>query len=104
MTEYDQPNAFADSDFIISIDTDLCSGCGTCVDRCQFGAMSIPEDVSVADKDRCIGCGVCVIGCPENALKLVPREGRGDIEPPESLMDWMTKKAISRGVDPSDLM
>ncbi|MHA2380162.1 MAG: ATP-binding protein [Candidatus Thorarchaeota archaeon] len=104
LTEYDQPNAFVDSDFVISVDSDLCSGCGTCVDRCQFGVHSIPEDVSEADKDRCIGCGVCVIECPEDALELVPREGRGDIEPPESLMDWMTKKAISRGVDPSDLL
>ncbi|MFW9944705.1 MAG: ATP-binding protein [Candidatus Sifarchaeia archaeon] len=104
LTEYDQPNAFVDSDFVISIDADLCSGCGTCVDRCQFDVLSIPEDISVADKDRCIGCGVCVIECPENALTLVPREGREDVEPPESLIDWMTKKAISRGVDPSELM
>nr|KXH72275.1 MAG: hypothetical protein AM324_07600 [Candidatus Thorarchaeota archaeon SMTZ1-83] len=104
LTEYDQPNAFVDSDFIINVDSDLCSGCGTCVERCQFGALSIPEDVSVADKDRCIGCGVCVIECPEEALELVPREGRGEVEPPESLLDWMTKKAMVRGLDPSELL
>ncbi len=104
LTQYDQPHAFVNSDFIISIDTDLCAGCGTCVDRCQFDALSVPEDVSVANTDRCIGCGVCTIECPENALTLIAREGRGEVTPPESLMDWMAQKAMSRNVDPSELL
>lgn len=98
-----QPHAFVKSDYIISVDSDLCSGCETCVDRCQFDALSVPEDTCVAESERCIGCGVCTITCPEGALSLVDREGER-IDPPDGLLDWMTKKAISRGVDPSELL
>ncbi|MHA2425168.1 MAG: ATP-binding protein [Candidatus Thorarchaeota archaeon] len=99
----DQPHAYVKSDFIMAVDEDLCSGCETCIERCQFDALSIPEDIIAIDNERCIGCGVCAITCPEGALSLVPREGDMK-EPPEKFMDWMTQKAISRGVDPSDLM
>ncbi|MHA1906069.1 MAG: ATP-binding protein [Candidatus Thorarchaeota archaeon] len=99
----DQPHAYVKSDFIMSVDEDLCSGCETCIERCQFDALSIPEDIIAIDNERCIGCGVCAITCPEGALSLIPREGDKK-EPPEKFMDWMTQKAISRGVDPSDLM
>ncbi|MFW9847494.1 MAG: ATP-binding protein [Candidatus Thorarchaeota archaeon] len=99
----DQPYAFVKSDYLISVDEDLCSGCETCIERCQFDALSIPEDIVVVDMNRCIGCGVCSVACPEGALSLVAREDEKK-EPPENIMDWMTQKAISRGVDPSDLM
>ncbi len=103
VAESNQPHAFVKSDYIISVEEDLCSGCETCIERCQFDALSIPEDIIAIDKERCIGCGVCAVTCPEGALQLVLREG-GTKEPPENIMDWMTQKATSRGVDPSDLM
>ena len=99
----DQPHAYVKSDYIMSVDGDLCSGCETCIERCQFDALSIPEDIIAIDNERCIGCGVCALVCPEGALILVPREGEKK-DPPQGFMDWMTQKAISRGVDPSDLM
>ncbi|MHA1925395.1 MAG: ATP-binding protein [Candidatus Thorarchaeota archaeon] len=104
LTQHDQPYAFVKSDFLIEVDNDLCTGCGTCVDRCQFAALDVPEDLSVVNTDRCIGCGVCAISCPEGALQLVARPDRGEKAPPEKYMDWMTEKAMSRGVDPSELM
>lgn len=98
-----QPNAFVNSDFIISVDQNSCIGCGVCVDRCQFGALSISDKGCQVEKDKCIGCGVCAVKCPEEALKLTPREGQRKA-PPENIIDWMTQKAMSRGVDPSDLL
>lgn len=98
-----QPHAYVKSDFLISVDEDLCSGCETCIERCQFDALSLPEDIISIDSERCIGCGVCAITCPEGALELVARE-EAIKEPPENLMEWMTEKATSRGVDPSDLL
>ncbi|MFW9966386.1 MAG: ATP-binding protein [Candidatus Thorarchaeota archaeon] len=104
LTQHDQPYAFVKSDFLIEVDNDLCTGCGTCVDRCQFAALDVPEDLCTVNTDRCVGCGVCVITCPEDALQLVARPDRGDKAPPEKIMDWMTEKALARGVDPSELM
>jgi ferredoxin len=80
LTQHEQPYAFVKSDFLIEVDNDLCTGCGTCVDRCQFAALDVPEDISVVNTDRCIGCGVCAISCPEGALQLVARHGLDDCE------------------------
>jgi NAD-dependent dihydropyrimidine dehydrogenase PreA subunit len=57
-------------------DTELCTGCGTCVERCQIDAISMDEqnDCSVINIDRCIGCGNCVVTCPTEALKMVKME------------------------------
>ncbi|MDF1539086.1 MAG: 4Fe-4S binding protein [Candidatus Thorarchaeota archaeon] len=103
VSEAGQPHAYVKSDYIIEVDGDLCSGCETCIERCQFDALTLPEDIISVNSERCIGCGVCAITCPEGALQLVAREG-GTKEPPENFMDWMTQKATSRGVDPSDLL
>lgn len=96
------PHAFVKSNFLAYVDEDLCTGCETCVERCQFDALSVPGDILEIDKNTCIGCGVCTTVCPEGALSLAPRSDKKH-EPPEKFTDWMTQKAISRGVDPSDL-
>ncbi len=47
------------------IQTDKCTQCGDCRDRCQFHAIS--EDF-VIDPISCEGCGVCAWFCPEKAI------------------------------------
>ena len=69
------PQWFFPSRYCSFIDEDLCVGCGTCVDRCLFGAISIEKKVggkakSVLDPQRCMGCGNCVIRCPRAAIDL----------------------------------
>ena len=53
------------------IDEELCTGCGTCIAICPYGAIERTED----DKARviealCKGCGVCTSSCPELAIDL----------------------------------
>jgi electron transport complex protein RnfB len=103
LTERNQPHAFVKANFIMSVDEELCTGCATCVDRCQFDALDVPEEICKVDHQRCIGCGVCAIVCPEDALRLIARHP-SEPDPPGSFSDWMTQKAISRKVDPSDLL
>ncbi|MFW9832368.1 MAG: ATP-binding protein [Candidatus Thorarchaeota archaeon] len=98
------PREYIKTDFIMTVNADLCTGCESCVDRCQFDALSVPEDVCVVDTQRCIGCGVCAIVCPESALMLTRDESPSKLEQPANQLDWMTKRAMSRGVDPSDIM
>jgi electron transport complex protein RnfB len=98
------PREYIKTDFIMKVNTDLCTGCETCIDRCQFGALSVPEDVCVVNTKRCIGCGVCAVVCPEGALQITRHESPEKPETPANQIDWMTQRAMSRGVDPSDIM
>ncbi|MFW9926753.1 MAG: DUF362 domain-containing protein, partial [Candidatus Thorarchaeota archaeon] len=71
------PADYTSSNYQATIDEELCSGCGTCLERCQMNAISLESDVANLDPKRCIGCGNCVIVCPENAIALVPKQDPG---------------------------
>lgn len=62
-------DGIARSRFRIKLNVDNCSGCGTCVDRCQFHAISV-DNVASIDYERCFGCGNCAMSCPAEALAL----------------------------------
>jgi ferredoxin len=51
------------------IDADVCVGCGTCVEECPSGAISLDE-VAVVSIDECVDCGTCVDVCPSGAVTL----------------------------------
>ena len=53
------------------VDTNLCTGCGTCEERCYFGAIAVGDDsIALVEPDSCLGCGQCAIGCPEEAITM----------------------------------
>ncbi|MBW2324084.1 MAG: 4Fe-4S binding protein [Deltaproteobacteria bacterium] len=64
------------SHWVAKIDYDLCTGCGVCVQRCQFGAIKfeVTLDKTNIDQLKCFGCGLCETGCPTNAIELIDRE------------------------------
>ena len=51
------------------VDSDVCSGCGTCIEICPYTAIRKNEkgqaEVTIA---ACKGCGNCGASCPENAI------------------------------------
>jgi len=60
--------------FLRTTDTDVCEGCGTCVDSCPLGVITMRDDYPVVDENMCIGCGVCIPSCPSEAAKLKRKE------------------------------
>ena len=70
------------TNYYAEVNADLCTGCETCVETCQTGAMSFNEEdgVSVVDLTRCLGCGNCVVNCPDEAIALCRKET--EIVPP----------------------
>lgn len=60
------------STFYLSvIDTEACTGCGICVERCPTDAISLSESGwAQRDESACLGCGVCSRFCPEQAIAL----------------------------------
>ncbi|MFH1689645.1 MAG: 4Fe-4S binding protein [Candidatus Eisenbacteria bacterium] len=103
VAEFGVPTAVARSDFRAVVAEDRCTGCGACVRRCQFGALSKDGDLSVVDYARCVGCGVCVSACAVEALAM-ERRPEGEVErPPENSGQWMDRKAKERGISVDDV-
>lgn len=67
----------AASGYVSRLDPDLCIGCGTCSEFCQFGALSVKDGINVVDWERCMGCGVCVDKCFRDALYMERDERKG---------------------------
>ena len=104
VAEFGIPTALAHSDFRSTVDVEACVGCGDCVERCQFGALSVPDDVCVVDTSRCVGCGLCVTACPADALHM-ERRPEGEIPlPPAGIKEWMAQRAQERGIAITDVL
>ncbi|MFX0059295.1 MAG: ATP-binding protein [Candidatus Heimdallarchaeota archaeon] len=87
LKKIERPWELINSNYYAEIDSDLCIGCETCLERCKMDAIEMIDidNIASVNHKRCIGCGNCVIGCPEQALSLIKK----DIEliPPESTKD-----------------
>lgn len=46
----------------------FCSGCGTCIESCGSGALSILDGLAALNTSRCTGCGECLQRCPYGAI------------------------------------
>jgi len=82
----------ASSGYISMVDTDLCSGCGTCSQNCQFSAITVQNGVAVVDQDLCMGCGVCVALCQQDAITLQHDPSKGE---PLEIHELMAQAALT---------
>ena len=87
LTEWDAGTSVV-SNYRAVVVPSACSGCGTCVERCQVEAIMQDEGVAVVDAERCIGCGVCATGCPEEAVTLERLPKARITPPPADLVAW----------------
>jgi H+/Na+-translocating ferredoxin:NAD+ oxidoreductase subunit B len=93
-----KPLEFWATNFHASVDADLCTACGTCVERCQVDAVTVDEaqGVSTLDLDRCIGCGNCVVTCPTGAMTLVKNDSEA-VPPQDTEHLYETLMANKKG-------
>ncbi|MBA3014172.1 MAG: nitroreductase family protein [Proteobacteria bacterium] len=60
-------------DLQFRVDTELCIGCGQCVDDCPYMVLAMDENVPMVVAARagaCIRCQHCLAICPEAALSI----------------------------------
>lgn len=51
----------------ISIDRELCNGCGKCVKICPYGGVALEDEKAVIN-ERCTACGACIDACKVEAI------------------------------------
>lgn len=58
----------------LTFKTDLCKGCGLCVEACPKKLLTISKDkinqkghspVEITNPDECVGCAFCATMCPD---------------------------------------
>lgn len=60
---------------IITINEELCNGCGNCITGCAEGALQLVNGKAKLVKETyCDGFGDCIGTCPTGALKIVEKE------------------------------
>ncbi len=64
---------------VLTFKTDLCKGCGLCVDACPKGVIRLAADkinnkghhpAEAAKPEACIGCAFCAVMCPDCIIKV----------------------------------
>jgi NAD-dependent dihydropyrimidine dehydrogenase PreA subunit len=92
------------TNFLPSLDSDRCKGCGTCVNVCPVEAMLLSSandpnqpraKKAKLDEDLCLGCGVCARACPTGAIVLESRPAR--VITPHDSAHRIVLMAIERG-------
>ncbi len=79
---------------IISINEELCNGCGDCVPGCHEGALQIIDGkVRLISDLFCDGLGACIGFCPEGALTIEEREAEPYDE--RKVMDYILKGGMN---------
>jgi NAD-dependent dihydropyrimidine dehydrogenase PreA subunit len=58
----------------ITLNQDLCSGCGVCIVVCPYDALELSKSdsgrVAVIDNIKCKRCGLCTSTCPSGAISI----------------------------------
>lgn len=75
------------SGYTASINPDLCLGCGTCTEYCQFSAIEMVDGLAMIIQEDCYGCGVCVDKCDQDAVSLNLDPSKGEPLEIQTLME-----------------
>ena len=50
------------------VDSERCTGCGSCVDVCPAGAIELTAGLATVRHDLCNECQACIDACPQGAI------------------------------------
>lgn len=94
---------------MFTVDEDLCTGCGICVESCPSGAITMRGRTAEIEAGLCTSCGTCAQDCPQGAIyeyEEVPAL-RGNLQPaavsyapgpPAPVGDWRQSLARQQKV------
>ncbi len=92
-----RPAEMVQSNYFAQVDEAECTGCETCLERCQMEAIEVDDGIAAIDLIRCIGCGLCVTTCPVDAIELVKKREDELYQPPKTGAETYMKIMQERG-------
>jgi electron transport complex protein RnfB len=102
ITDWGISDSVACANYYAVIEPEFCANCGTCIERCQVGAISEGDGFSVVDRSRCIGCGLCVSGCPNDVARLERKPEVEIVHPPKDFAEWERQRLRNRDLPMRD--
>jgi ferredoxin len=91
-----RPGDSVTSYYEAKLDSEECTSCELCVDRCQMEAIQEVDGAWEIVDGKCIGCGLCVAECPVEAISLVAKPGAEP--PPTTFNETLNRIGAERGV------
>jgi formate hydrogenlyase subunit 6/NADH:ubiquinone oxidoreductase subunit I len=88
------------SNYYARVEEEECTGCETCLERCQMDAIDIQDDVAQVNLERCIGCGLCITTCPTDAMQFVKKPEAELYTSPATGGETYTNIAMERNRNP----
>jgi len=91
------PAKMVQSNYFARVDEAECTGCETCLERCQMDAIDVTDGIAAINLERCIGCGLCVTTCPTDAIELIKKPEDQLYEPPRTGTETYIRIMQERG-------
>jgi NAD-dependent dihydropyrimidine dehydrogenase PreA subunit/nitroreductase len=85
---------------LVTIDEARCIGCGTCVEICHEGCMTLDDGLVTIDHALCSTCTQCIAVCPQQALSwdgVMPAPyDRNRLPAPEQIEELLKERRTMR--------
>ena len=81
---------------MLRVRSDLCRGCGICVESCPQQAVSIVSGTAYIIRERCNQCRRCVEVCPQGAIKEMNSVSGHELKATVTGLKYKTEDIIAR--------
>lgn len=78
----------------VYVDSEKCTGCGTCIPICPVEAISNIQNKAVINHNKCNECLQCIDECPANALYQISHKEISVIKRQNSIPDSGNRTSI----------
>ena len=81
---------------MLRVRSDLCRGCGICIESCPQQAISIVSSTAYIIQKRCNQCRRCIEACPQGAIMEIAPVSEHELKPTVTGLKDKTEDIIAR--------